>query len=277
MELGTSLFGVARKLAVWAFSIVEKLVCQRAYELSTLYNDHRILIESRPHELGEHLGFRLFTDEYLHGARQSHPLIEVCAHRGIRLSKVVISVTASNDKICHQNQVVLHQVDERRHRAALPAVPFRRPRIEGNMVYTPYDTLRIELLEIRDESGKDVMPRWPVAREFHPIDRLEVALGEEQDYVEKWGRVYNLQFVELQAREELVHIRAWHFHRSVFARMVAGRLQHRQIGKALFWMKNAFWARPLQRELEQHIAEYRDYEARRQAQEEAAAKVDMND
>ncbi|MDY0744598.1 hypothetical protein SNE35_08775 [Paucibacter sp. R3-3] len=276
MELGTTLFGVARKAANWAFGIVEKLICQRAYELSTLYHDHRILVEARPHPLGEHLGYRLFTEEYLHGARQAMPLIEVCANRRLRLSKVVISVTASNDKVCYQNQVVLHHVDQRRHRAALPAVPFRRPKIEGNKVYTPYDVLRIELLEIRDEANQDLLPRWKVADELHPIDRLEVALGKERDFVEKWGRVYHLQFVEMEASEQMVQLRALYFHRSAAIREFAGLLQHRLVGKALFWVRNAFWARPLQRELNRHIAEYREYEAQRLAQERVAEKIDVD-
>lgn len=276
MEFGSTLFGIARKAAGWAFGFVEKLVCRRAYKLSTLYHDHRILIEDHPRPLGEHLGYRVFIEEYLHGNRQRAPLLEVCSNAGIRLSKVVISVTASNEKVCYQDQVVLHHVDERRHRAALPAVPFRRPKIEGNQVYTPYDKLRVELLEIRGDAGQDLLPRWRVKEEMHPIDRLEVAMGKEQDFVEKWGEVYNLQYLEMAIREEIIRMRALHFHHSAVVRMMAAGLQHRWVGKALFWTKNAFWARPLQRELEQHIKEYREYEAQRRANEDAAARVNVD-
>lgn len=273
MEVSSLMFGAVRKLGKWAYGLVERQVCRRAYELSTLYHDHRVLIETRPDPLGEHLGYILFWDEYLHGERQRAPIIEVRANPGVRLSKVVISVSATNDKVCYQDEVVLRHVDERRHRAALPAIPFRYPRIEGNLVFTPYDDFRVELIEVRDESGKDLLPRWPVVHVKHPLDRLEVALGEELEYVEKWERVYNLQFIEMQVREELVHILAWRFHRSPLVQRLTERLQHRRVAKALFWAKNAVRARPLQRELERHIAEYKEYEANRRKREEAAARA----
>lgn len=274
MEVSSWMFGAVRKIGKWAYGIAEKRICRDAYELSTAYHDHRVLIETRPDPLGEHLGYLLFWDEYLQGERQRAPIIEVRANPGVRLSKVVISVSATNDKVCYQDEVVLRHVDERRHRASLPAIPFRHPKIEGNLVFTPYNDFRVELIEVRDESGKDLLPRWPVVHVSHPIDRLEVALGEELEYVEKWGRVYNLRFIELQVREEMVHIFAWRFQRSPLVQRITERLQHRRVAKTLFWIKNAFRARPLQRELERHIAEYQEYEANRRKREEAAARAE---
>lgn len=274
MEVSTWMFGVVRKIGKWAYGLVEKQVCRRAYELSTLYHDHRLLIERRPSPLGEHLGYLLFWDEYLHGQRQRAPIIEVRSNPGVRLSKVVISVSATNDKVCYQDEVVLRHVDERRHRAALPAIPFRYPKIKGNLVYAPYDAFRVELIEVRDESGRDLLPHRSVVHITHPVDRLAVALGEELEYVEKWGRVYNLRFIEMQVKEEMVYILAWRLHRSAFIQKMTERLQHRRVAKVLFWMKNAFRARPLQRELERHIAEYKEYESKRRKREAAAARAE---
>ena len=86
--------------------------------------------------------------------------------------------------------------------------------------------------------------------------------------------MYNLRFIEMQVREEMVHIFAWRFHRSAVIQKLTERLQHRRVTKVLFWMKNAFWARPLQGALERHIAEYKEYEANRWKREEAAARAD---
>lgn len=268
MEIGSSLFGIARKLARWGSGFVEKLICRRAYEVSTLYHDHRELVESRPHSLGEVLRYQLFWNEYLHGTRQRAPIIEVRANRGVRLSKVVISVTAFNEKVCYQNEVVLRHVDERRHRATLPAIPFRNLKFSGNFVYTPYDEFRVELIEIRDVEGRDIMSPRPVVRTSAPMDRLEVALGEQREYVEKWGRIYNLRFIELEISEVLVHIRAWRFHRSDLVQKLTHLLQHRWSGKVIFWARNAVSARPLQRALDRHITEYREYERDRQLRQE---------
>jgi hypothetical protein len=180
----------------------------------------------------------------------------------VRLSKVVIAISASNEKVCYQNEVVMRHVDGRRHRAMLSAVPFRRPKIKGGWVYTPFDTFHVELIEIVDEQGKNLKPRWPVSHVSHPIDRLEVALGKERDYVEKWGEVYHLGFLEMAISEEMVRLFAWQFNRSRLVQKLVQPLQRRLVAKAIFWSKNAVWARPLQRELEQHIAEYKEYLAR---------------
>lgn len=274
MEIGTSLFGIARKLARWGHGFLEKLICRRAYEISTLYHDHRQLVEARPYPLGEMLGYQLFWDEYLHGARQRAPIIEVRANHGVRLSKVAISVTASNEKVCYQNEVVLRHVDERRHRATLSSIPFRNLKFSGNLVYTPYDTFRVELIEMRGIDGRDVMPQWPVVRISTPMDRLEVALGEQREYVERWGRIYNLRFIELEITEVLVHIRAWRFHRSRLVQGLALPLQSRRIAKALFWARNALSARPLQRALARHISEYQQYDADRQLRQAADPEIE---
>lgn len=262
MEISTSIFGIARKAARWAYGFIEKIVCKRAYEISSLYHDHRTVVEARPDPLGDHLGYRLYWDEFLLGERQRAPIIEVTARGGVRLSKVVIAVSASNEKVCYQNEVVMRRVDGRRHRAMLSAVPFRRPKIKGGWVYTPFDTFHVELIEIVDEHGKSLKPRWPVSHDSHPIDRLEVALGKERDYVEKWGEVYHLGFLEMEISEEMVRLFAWQFNRARLVQKLVQPLQRRFVAKAIFWSKNAVWARPLQRELEQHIAEYKEYLAR---------------
>lgn len=156
----------------------------------------------------------------------------------------------------------MRHVDGRKHRAMLSAVPFRRPKIKDGWVNTPFDTFHVELIEIVDEHGTNLKPRWPVSHVTHPIDRLEVALGKERDYVEKWGEVYHLGFLEMETNEEGVRLFAWQFNRSRLVQKLVEPLQTRLVAKAIFWAKNAVWARPLQRELIQHIAEYKEYLAR---------------
>jgi hypothetical protein len=274
MEISTSIFGIARRVIRWAYGFAEKTVCRRAYEISTLYHNHRELIEIKPDPLGDHVSYRLYWDEFLHGERQRAPIIEVRAFGGERLSKVVIAVAASNDKVCYQNEVVMRSVDGRRHRAVLPAVPFRYPKIEGGLVYTPFDSFHVELIEILDMNGKSLKPRRPVSHVTHPMDRLEVALGYECEYVERSGGVYHLGFIEMAINEEMVRLFAWRFYRSALVRKFAEPLQRRWIGKVIFWSKNAIWAAPLQRELERHIAEYKKYLAWRSDEASRASEFE---
>lgn len=274
MNIPTTIFAVARKVVRWAYGFIEKIICKRTYEISSLYHDHRELIEAKPYPLGNHIGYRLYWDEFLGGERQRAPIIEVRACGGAQLSKVVIAVSASNKKVCYQNEVVMRHVDERRHRAVLPAVPFRHPKIKGNLVYTPFDTFHVELIEIFDARGKNLKQQWPIRHITHPMDRLEVALGEERDYVEKWGRVYHLGFMEMEINEEMVRIFAWRFHQSKLMRKLTEPLQKRWFAKSIFWIKNAGRALPLQKELERHIAEYKAYLAEQPARLEAALEIE---
>ena len=262
MEFGTSSISFVRRGFRWIYGVVEKIICQRAYEISTLYHDHRELVETKPRPLGEHVGYRLYWQEFLQGQRQLAPTIEVCALGKSRLSKVVIAVTASNDMVCFQNEVVMRHVDTRRHRAPLSSIPFRRPRIDGGLVYTPYDEFHIELIEVLDERGGCITPRWSTKDVIHPMDRLEVALGQERDFVEKWGRTYNLSFLEMEIREEAVRMFAWSCRKSHVLRLLLRPLQSRTMAKAIFWSRNALRAVPLERAFIRHIEEYRDYLAR---------------
>jgi hypothetical protein len=262
MEVGTPVVGALRRLAALAYGFVERWVCSRAYEVSTVYHDHRESIEARPRPLGDHVGYILLCDEYLQGSRQQAPMIEVRALGGTKLSKVVLSVCARNQKVSYHDEVVFREVDRRRHRAAL-RIPFRRPRVERNAVYTPYDTTCVKLIEVLDDEGHSLLPHWQVADTTHPLDRLEVALGEGQDFVEKWGRVFHLEFMDMSIKEELVRVSAWRWHQSPPLRWLTGWLKYRCIGRTLFWLKNFRHAKGLTRELEQHIAEYNEYAARR--------------
>ncbi len=264
MELG-SMLGTARKISAWVYGFIERWACRRAYEVSTAYRIHREVVETEPDSLGEHLQYQLFWHEFSHGERQRAPSIEIRAAGQARLSKVVLAVSAFNSKACYQDEVVLRQVDQRRHRSALRSVPFRNLKFDGGLVFTPYDRLRVELIEIRDEAGESLLPSWPVVATTCPMDRLEVALGTQQDYVERWGQVYSLQFIEMEITEQLVHLSAWRLYRSGLVKALTSPLQYRGTAKLLFWLKNAVHARPLERALDQHIAEYTEYAALRES------------
>ena len=65
-------------------------------------------------------------------------------------------------------------------------------------------------------------------------------MGKEQDFVEQWGEAFNRMYLELEIREEIIRMRAWHFHHSAVVRMMAAGLQHRLAGIAMFWAKKRF-------------------------------------
>ena len=256
MTLPSSALSALRKIIGWLFAIAERAFCQKAYAISTLYRHHRQMIDRSSRPLGKHLCYVIYWDEYILDRRQSVPSIELRSIDGQALSKVVISVSAYNERVCYQDCIALYDVDERAHRAALSSVPFRRLKFSGNRLYTPYDRFRVRLIEILDQAGNSLLPSSRVEGTVTPMDRLEVALGKEKGYVERWGRVYHLGYLEMEISEQSVYFSSWRFSRLALLRWCAPLLMHRTVATAIFWCRNAVFARPLERRLVRYLGDY---------------------
>ncbi len=171
-------------------------------------------------------------------------------------------MSAFSDKICYQNEITFRNAEEGFYRATLPSIPLQYLKEENGTIYAEYDYIRIELLELIDQNGIEIPVGNHAPNVFCPLDHLEVILGRERSYVEKWGRVFNLQFIEMAITEELVRIHAWRFNQSIFVRKLTALLQKRWVGRLLFWRKNIINAKLLYKELEEHVKTYKAHRVR---------------
>lgn len=228
-------------------SPIEKLFLYRAYRISSVVHSHRQVLGRFPHDLTEHLEYDINWEKYYLGDKMNSPLFWIRALKGKEFSKVVLSVTASGAKVRYQDVLTLYKVGSTPTRAALPSIPFRNVRVEENRVFTSYTSIETRLIELNDQDGKPVNYYGSVSA-IHPMDRLEVAMGLEKGDVEKWGEVFNLQFIEGEIREERIRLMGSRFTslKPVYA-LRAWIFGYDWIVKLNFWRKNLIFAKQLQK------------------------------
>ncbi len=69
---------LSKGVIFWVPQRVSRWLLLDAYEISTYFHWHREFIEVPSRPLGEHLGYRIFKNEYLNRTRQYSPTIEIC-------------------------------------------------------------------------------------------------------------------------------------------------------------------------------------------------------
>lgn len=243
--------GGALTLIKVILSPIEKLFFYRAYWLSSLVHSHRQVLGRFPHDLTEHLEYDINWEKYYLGEKTNSPLFWIRALKDKEFSKVVLSVTASSAKVRYQDVLTLYKVGATPTRAALPSIPFRSVSVEENRVFTSYDSIETRLIELNDQDGKPVNFYGSVSA-IHPWDRLEVAMGLEKGDIEKWGEVFNLQFIEGEIRAERIRLIGSRFSslKPVYA-LRCWVFGYDWIVKLNFWRKNLVFARPLEKAFEE--------------------------
>jgi hypothetical protein len=255
----SSIFGVAKAVGSFFKEMVEKALFYRAYKISTLHHNHRQLLGRFARNLTSGLKYDIHWEKYYLQERKSSPMIWIVAESDKKFSKLVLSVTASNRKIKYQDTVTFHDVDSIPLQAALPSIPFRNIRIEGNRVYTSYDAISLKIVELRDSDGQVINLFGDGTINLHPCDNLEVTMGLERGDVEKWGEVFNLQFLEGEIREEKIRFSGrLHSCSRLTYYLINFILSQGWILKTNFWRKNLFIAKQLTIEFLKYLQEQKE-------------------
>lgn len=254
------ILGLLRVLFKPIVDFFEMLFFYRAYELSTLHHNHREAFAINPDELTKGIEYKILWKPYHLRKKLITPMIWLRAKNDAHFSKVVITITASNGKINYQDQIVLHDICRTPTQTALPSIPFRNIKIKGNMVYTPYSDIKTSVIELYDESKNQVDLSYPFEKRIRPFDRLEVAMGLEKGDIEKWGEIFNLQFLEMEIRNEqrrLIGSRYGSFYPAYLVRKWL--FSFNWLTKIVFWLKNIVFARQLTSSLTKYLEEHEEY------------------
>lgn len=229
----------------------------RAYEISTLHRNHREAFGLRPHHLVDGIEYKIIWKPYHLRKKLVTPMIWLRATNKNRFAKVVLAVTASNRKIRYQDHVTLFDVAETPTQTALPSVPFRSLTFDGNLVYTPYDHIQTKVLELYDSNGNKLHLHRAPEKLITPFDRLEVALGLEKGDVEKWGEVFNLEFIEAEIKSLRTQLigSAFHSSRPVYV-LRSSLFGVGWVVRAVFWVRNLVFARQLTRALTRYLEDH---------------------
>ncbi len=269
MEIPSGIFGLLRVLFKPIADFVSKVFFYRAYEISTLYRNHRELFRIPPNNLTNDIEFRVYWKEYHLRRKLITPMIWVRAKGDEVFSKLVLSVTASNNKIKYQDYVTILNVNNTPTQTSLPSIPFRKLKIRDGTAFTPYDDIRTHLLEAYDQAGDTINLFGGNETRLTPIDKLEVELGLEKGDVEKWGEIFNLEFIELEIKEQRIRLIGRRImRRDVFSRIVVRLFELNWLVKIIFWSRNIFTAKQLTKEFDRCLKDHEEFKQRNEKQDD---------
>ena len=125
------------------------------------------------------------------------------------------------------------------------------------MVFTPYDHIKVEVQALYDNQGNEIRIYPQFEKSMRPFDRLEVAMGLEKGDIEKWGEIFNLEFIEMVIKEERIRLIG-----PMLGRLKPVYLLRRHlfsinwIVKTIFWSKNIVFAKQLAAEFIKYLEEH---------------------
>ncbi|MFA8390256.1 hypothetical protein ACEPUD_09060 [Burkholderia ubonensis] len=260
IEISTSaVIGVARSIGI--FDVFKQgltwVLFSQAYRISTLYYNLRNHLGEMPYEMAEHFEYDIHWQPYHLSKKLNSPMFWIRAKDGHEFSRVTICVTAMNNKIRYQNSFSVYDLDSIPVQVALSSTPFRDLSFSGNMVYTPYDKFTIEVIEIKGKNGEDIPVPYPAKDYLRPFDRLEVHMGKEKEFVEKWGENFNLQYLESQIAEIQIELPGYS-HIPLVRSIRRAVLGNRSLAKLVFWKRNLVRAKKITEEVGKFIEEERE-------------------
>jgi len=226
-----------------AFELVERILFEEAYKASTEHHIYRALKVDKPEKFGCGISCDVIWQTYFLRRKLTNPVLRVSAHDGAEFKKIVLCVTAFADVIRYQDVVILYDVGEVVVQTALPSIPLRDLKLvdDGRSVRLPYNTYQVRILCAERADGA-TLPSLPViGQKFTPMDNLLPLLGRAQGDVEKWGEIYNLEFIHTVKQEATIDAASCY----TYASGKLGRLKHWGLTSKIvvnlkFWKRNIF-------------------------------------
>ncbi|WP_042269607.1 MULTISPECIES: hypothetical protein [Burkholderiaceae] len=255
MEPSVSVASIAVKStvsAIWSLlkkplELVTQILFRAAYELSTRHKSYRDVKGLWLDELGDYFSYSVNWRKVFLGKKQEACTLWIKAKEGRSFKRVTLCVTASLETLRYQSTVVLYDVGETPTVAAVPSIPLRQVEVRGNMVHVPYDTVRIELKELINEDGEPIPLPRDVSDYGHPFDNLEAAMGLRKSDVFRWGKWWNLDFLESEKHEFRVNYRGMAFLSEFHGQRVAHAWYSllAWLSKRDWFLEVCFWSRNL--------------------------------
>lgn len=243
-------------------TLTTQLLFYAAYEVSTQHRSFRDFKGLWRDELGDYFAYSVNWRKVFLGKEQQTCTLWIKAKEGRSFRRVTVCVTASLETLCYQSVVILYDIGETPTVVAVPSIPLRHVEVRGNMVYVPYNTVRAELKELVDADGEPIPLPRKTADYGHPIDNLEAAMGLRKSDVFRWGKWWNLDFLEGEKHEFRVNFRGMAFHAKFHGQrfshgwysLLAWLSKWNWFLEACFWSQNLVTAKQLRRAFAEHFS-----------------------
>lgn len=259
MDIQTGGFGgVLKAIFRWIANFLKILFFYRAYEISTLYHLHREASGIRGNELIDGIEYKILWKPYHLRKKLVTPMVWIRASQNHNFSKVTLLITAYNSKIEYQNCVTLYDISDIPTQSALPSIPFRDIEVKNNVVYTPYEMIKTKVLELYDSNEERITLHRSNEKNIAPFDNMAVALGWQKGDVELWGKIFNLEFIEDELREEQIRLIGASFSSFRPAYFIRKKLfSIKSVVKVVFWSKNIIFAKQLESKFIEYLKEHK--------------------
>lgn len=215
--------------------------------------------------LDEYVSYDINWGKLFLGKEQSSCTLWIKAKNKEGFSRITVCITASLETLRYQSVVTIFDVNDVPCVAAIPSIPLREVEVRGNVVYQPYSEISIELIEAFDTNNMPVNLRYKIKETMHPIDNLEAAMGLRKSNVYRWGKWWNLDFLEMEKNELAVILHGISFHSKFYrSRMRYFWTTVAWIGKKkwalelCFWMRNLITARQLKKALNEYLKDHNE-------------------
>lgn len=258
IELQIGGLGLVARMLKSPIHWIEKRLFYQAYWVSTLYKSHRQRLGQWPHPLATGLEYDVHLGKSYLARPQQTPLLWVRATNDRCYSKVVLTVTGMACHVRHQVTVTLYDVNSVAIQTPI-GLPFRDLKFYGDLVDMPYESIRCEVRELIGVDGVAITDIRSEARTLDPMDNLTVALGHRRGDVQRWGELFNCEFMDMEREEmcrrlignpfRLSKLRYW-LHTKIFS--------VRWIVSLVFWRHNLVTARHLTGKLSEYLESRRE-------------------
>jgi hypothetical protein len=261
--------------------LIEKACFYEAYRISSVYKTHRDYRLLWNHELGDYVNFHINWKKLFLGEEQQLTTLWIKAKDGKEFSEATFCITASLETIRYQSIVTVHQINKIPCVLALPSIPLRKISVRGNMVRMAYSDVSIDLKGLFDSDGSPITLRGSTKILMHPMDNIEAAIGLRKSEVYRWGKWWNLDFLESEKNEISILLQALAF-RSQYDRkrftvvwtFLARLGKKKWFLSCYFWSKNILFASALKIALNDYLEEDSLFRARQNAKSHEDIQTD---
>ena len=207
MEVVSILSGAVKSVVVRVFKpaleLAERILFEEAYKASTEHHIYRMLKVEKPEKFSCGINCDVIWQTYFLRRKLTSPALRVSSYDGAEFNKIVLCVTAFANTTRYQDVVTLYDVGDVMVQTALPSIPLRDLKLadDGRSVRRPYNNYQVRILHAERADGAP-LPSLPITgQKFTPMDNLLPLIGRAQGDVEKWGEIYNLEFIHTVKQE----------------------------------------------------------------------------
>ncbi len=223
---------------------IERWLFLQTYQHSQECHDHRSEFAQQWLPLGAQVEYSLHLESIATPGPRTSFIAVRSTNASESLRKIELRVEAADDTLAYEDCITLHHITQRPKLAAMPSIPPRGAYLgRNNSLETPYKTLTVYLIHLFKD---DEIVESDASGPAHRPDHYFVL---NSTYKQRFGRVWNLDWIEIQ-KEEIRNFLQWSMASPRYIRARGGKyppgrmlpeILRRVVGRPLFRIVARKW------------------------------------